>query len=81
MGGPPIALKARKHDEIRVLAESKLDTIADHVSAAIMDGQISDEEFRRIMAELRTYEQMKADIRAGQPIFGDGGGGGVLIDR
>ena len=41
--------KAKKHDEIRVLAESKLDTIDSHVSKAIEDGcSISQEEFALI---------------------------------
>jgi len=30
-----------------------------------MDGRISYEEFRRIMDELRKYDQMKAEIQAG----------------
>ena len=63
--GRRLAVKARKHDEIRVLAESKLNTIADHVSAALMDGQISDEEFHLIVGEANKYNQMKAEIRAG----------------
>ena len=35
--GRRLALKAKKHDEIRVLAESKLNTIRDHVSIALID--------------------------------------------
>ena len=46
--GRRLSVKAKKHDEVRVLAESKLNTIADHVSRALTDGQISDEEFRLI---------------------------------
>ena len=38
-----LAVKAKKHDEVRVLAESKLNTITDHVSTALADGTISDE--------------------------------------
>lgn len=62
--GRRLEVKAKKHDEIRVLAESKLNTITDHVSSALMDGQISDEEFRLIMDEVNKYNQMKSDIRA-----------------
>ena len=40
--------KARKHDQIRVLAESKLNTIADRISTALTDDKISEEEFRLI---------------------------------
>ena len=34
--------KAKNHNQIRVLADSKLNTIADHVSAAEADDKISD---------------------------------------
>ena len=44
-----LAVKAKKHDEVRVLAESKLNTIADHVSTALADGTITDEEFRLVV--------------------------------
>ena len=63
--GRRLSVKAKKHDEVRVLAESKLNTIADHVSRALTDGQISDEEFRLIIDEAQKYSQMKADIRTG----------------
>lgn len=63
--GRRLLVKAKKHDEVRVLAESKLNTIADHVSKALIDGQISDEEFRLIVDELNKFDQMKAEIRAG----------------
>ena len=63
--GHRLEVKARKHDEIRVLAESKLNTISDHISGALVDGQISDEEFRLVVDEVSKYNQMKAEIRAG----------------
>ena len=63
--GRRLAVKATKHDEIRVLAESKLNTITDYVSGALTDGRISDEEFRLIVDEVSKYNQMKAEIRAG----------------
>lgn len=63
--GRRLAIKARKHDEIRVLAESKLNTISDLVSRALMDGRISEDEFRLIVDEVDKYYQMKAEIRAG----------------
>ena len=58
-------LKVKKHCEIRVLAASKLNTISDHVSRALMDGVISDDEFKLIVKELQKYDQLKAEIRAG----------------
>ena len=58
--------KARKHDQIRVLAESKLNTIADRVSTALTEDKISEEEFRLILSEVDKYDQMKAEIRRGR---------------
>ena len=55
--------KARKHDQIRVLAVSKLNTIADRISTALTDDKISKGEFRLILFELDKYDQMKAEIR------------------
>ena len=63
--GRRLSLKAKKHDEIRVLAESKLNTIRDHVSSALIDGRISDEQFRLIIDEVCKYDRMKAEIRTG----------------
>ena len=40
--GRRLLVKAKKHDEIQILAVSKLNTIADHVSTALLDGAISD---------------------------------------
>ena len=59
-----LAIKAKKHDQVRVLAESKLNTISDHVSKALLDGQISDEEFCLIVDEVAKYEDLKSEIRA-----------------
>ena len=58
--------KARKHDQIRVLAVSKLNSIADRISTALTDGKISEEEFRLILSEVDKYDQMKAEIRRGR---------------
>ena len=56
--------KAKKHDEIRVLAKSKVNTISDHISRALKNNQISDKEFRLILGEVDKYNRMKAEIRA-----------------
>ena len=63
--GRRLSVKARKHDQIRILACSKLNTISDHVSRALVDSEISDNEFRLIIDELNKYDQMKTEIRAG----------------
>ena len=60
-----LTVKAKKHDQIRMLAESKLNTIADHVSTALLDGEISVGEFSLIVEEVNKYGRMKAEIRAG----------------
>ena len=41
--------KAEKHLKIKTLASAKLDTIASHISKAMLDNYISDEEFKLIM--------------------------------
>ena len=58
-----ITKQLKKHDEIRVLAESKLNTIGSHVSKAIEDGCISQEEFVLISEERAKYSEMKENIR------------------
>ena len=63
--GRRLATKAKKHDEIRVLANSKLNTVADHVSTALKDGEISDRQFRLVLDELAKYYGMRDEIRAG----------------
>ena len=56
-------IRAEKHLKIKTLASAKLDTIASHVSKALTDDFISDEEFRLIMEELNKYKAMKEEIR------------------
>ena len=58
-----LIVKAKKHYEIRVLVESKLNTITDYVSIALTDRKISDQEFRLILSEITTYHEMKDEIR------------------
>ena len=50
--GRRLATKVKKHGEIRVLANSKLNKVAVHVSSALKDGEISDREFRLVLDEL-----------------------------
>ena len=60
--GRRLQAKARKHDLIRGLAESKLNTIAERISIALNDDKITEEEFRLILSEIDKYNQMKAEI-------------------
>ena len=55
--------KSRKHDQTRLLAESKLDSISDVVSTAIQDGDISPQEYQRIIKEVEHYRHIKQEIR------------------
>ena len=52
-----------KHLKIKTLAMAKLDTIASHISKALTDNFISNEEFNLIMEEMNKYKALKEDIR------------------
>ena len=54
-----LAKTLKKQNEIRVLGESKLNSIGNHVSKAIEDGCISQEEFALISEERAKYSEMK----------------------
>ena len=58
-----LKIKAEKHKQIQTLAEAKLNTIYDHISKAISDGKISDEEFSLILDEDSKLKSMIEDIR------------------
>ena len=64
--GRRLQAKARKHDLIRGLAESKLNTITNRISVALNDDKITEEEFRLILSEIDKYNQMKNEIRGRQ---------------
>ena len=55
--------KAEKHLKIKTLATAKLDTIATHISKALTDDFISNEEFNLIMEEMNKYKALKEEIR------------------
>ena len=55
--------KKKKHDEILILAKSKLDIIETLVSQALIDMEISHEEFNAIIREKEKYERMKENVR------------------
>ena len=56
--------KAEKHLKIKTLAMAKLDTIASHVSKAMMDDFTNDEEFKLIMDEMNKYKALKEEVRS-----------------
>ena len=52
-------VKQEKHDAIKLLAQSELDSIAQ----AMQDGDISPTEFHKVLQEVEKYCKLKADIR------------------
>ena len=58
-----IRVKQKKHDQIILLAQTKLESIQDIISKAVTDGNISDLEFERILSELDRYRTLKQEVR------------------
>ena len=56
--------KAEKHEKIKTIASTKLDTISSHISKALSDNEVTDEEFRLILEEWEKYKVMKEKVRA-----------------
>ena len=56
-------VKQEKHDSIKLLAQSKLDSIANVISQAMQDGDISLTEIHKVLQEVEKYRKLKADIR------------------
>ena len=55
--------KKKKHDKILMLAKSKLNSIETLISQALIDMEISHEEFITILKEKDKYEKMKENIK------------------
>ena len=55
--------KKKKHDKILMLAKSKLNSIDTLISQALIDMDISHEEFITILKEKDRYEMMKDNLR------------------
>ena len=58
-----VTVKQGKHDAIKLLAQSKLESIADIISQAMQDGDISPIGFHKVLQEVEKYYKLKADIR------------------
>ena len=56
-------VKQEKHDFIKLRAQSKLDSIANIISQAMQDGDISPTDFQKVLQEVKRYRKLKADIR------------------
>ena len=55
--------KKKKHDKIFVLVKSKLDSIENLVSQALIDMEISQEEFNAVIRDKQKYERMKENVK------------------
>ena len=58
-----LTVKQGKHDAMKLLAQSKLDSITDIISQVVQDGDISPTEFHKVLQEVEKYRKLKADIR------------------
>ena len=56
-------VKQGKHNAIKLLAQSKLDSIVDIISQAMQDGDISSIQFHKVLQEVGKYRKRNADIR------------------
>ena len=56
-------VKQKKHKEIQLLAQTKLESIQDIISKALTDGRVSDLEFERILSKLERYRTLKQELR------------------
>ena len=56
-------INQEKHDAIKLLAQSKLDSITDIILQVMQDGDISSIEFHKVLEEVEKYRKLKADIR------------------
>ena len=55
--------KKKKHNKIVMLARSKLNSIESKISKAMMDNEISHEDFETIINEEKKYWELKESIR------------------
>ena len=55
-------VKQEKHDAIKLLAQSKLDSIANIISQAMQDRDISPNEFHKILQEVEKYRNSRVTL-------------------
>ena len=56
-------VKQEKHGAIKLLAQSKLDSIANITLQVLQDGDISRTEFHKALQEVEIYRKLESDIR------------------
>ena len=55
--------KKKKHNKIVILARSKLNSIESKISEALINNEISHEDFMTILNEEKKYQELKESIR------------------
>ena len=55
--------EAAKHQAVRVLASPKLNTVHSHISKALENCEVSDDEYKLILHEVEKYRTMKEELR------------------
>jgi len=61
--GRKLSLRLEKHENIRILIESKLNSVNDMISKALDDNSISNVEYSLILGELEKFKIMKEQLR------------------
>ena len=56
-------VKQEKHYAVKLLAQGKLDSIANIISQTMQDGDTSPTEFHNVLQQVEKYRKLKADIR------------------
>ena len=56
-------IKQEKHDAIKLLARTKLNSISNVISQEMQDGDSYPIEFHKVLQEVEKYHKLKADIR------------------
>ena len=56
-------VKQKNHNAIKLLPQSKLDSIANIISQSMQDRYISPTEFHKVLQEVEKYLKLKADIK------------------
>ena len=56
-------IKQEKNDAIKLLAQSKFDSMTDIISQAMQDRDISSIEFHKVLQEVEKYRKLKSNIR------------------
>ena len=56
--------KVEKHDKIKTVARSKLDSINELVSKAYVNDEIDEEEFTHVLKEFERYQIIKEELKS-----------------